>query len=289
MITMEMIIMEMITMVRVMMNFTCMRDPDNAKDGEKVSHVEYLVNLKHALVHLIAVLLRSYIKHVTAQVLPHTNFADTFFDLFYVAAAYNLGILIKNSPTNLGVLYFVGCFYPIMMIWNQKMFYDARFDSGRDLYHRFSEFLVLVVLATAVLYIRPVTIMSTTSDNEDMFVFSLCITLSSILAIGRSIDIKRNVDGDLAAKRTSEYEFKWYGLMTAFYASAMIVSAVDYFGSSDSNYGSAHRFLGAAAGAIGDTNHVPISLLLAGAVCHPLGIIFQIFRPRFIKDYNPQE
>jgi hypothetical protein len=131
--------------------------------------------------------------------------------------------------------------------------------------------------------------MSTTSDNEDMFVFSLCITLSSILALGRSLDVKRNVDGELAAKRTAEYEFKWYGLMTAFYTSAMIVSAVDYFGSSDSNYDSARRFLGSAAGAIGDINHVPISLLLAGAVSHPLGIIFQMCRQAFIKDFNPQE
>jgi hypothetical protein len=227
--------------------------------------------------------------HVTAQVLPHTNFADTFFDLFYVAAAYNLGILIRKSPTNLGVLYFMGCFYPIMMIWNQKMFHDSRFDSGRDFYHRFYEFLVLVVLATAVLYIRPVTIMSTTSDNEDMFVFSLCITLSSILALGRSLDVKRNVVGELAAKRAADYEFKWYGLMAAFYASAMIISAVDYFGSSDSNYDSARRFLGAAAGAIGDTNHAPIGLLLAGGVCHPLGIVSRMCRQSFIKDFNQKE
>ena len=46
------------------------------------------------------------------QHLPHVNWGDLFFDLFYVAAAYNLGALLKADPTPRGLLYFFALFLP---------------------------------------------------------------------------------------------------------------------------------------------------------------------------------
>jgi hypothetical protein len=217
-----------------------------------------------------------------AQVLPHTDFGDTFFDLFYVAAAYNLGNLIRLSPTNLGVLYFAGCFYPIMIIWNQKMFYFARFSTNNDLLHRLFEYLLLVILGTAVLYIRPVAIMSTPVSNEDMFAFSLCICLASFHCLARVLEVKFNVDGQEAAKRQASFEIYWYSSMNAFYIAAAVVSGLDYFDGGEGT--AAHRLLGAAA--TGDVNHIPIGLLLAGSLCHPIGLLINIFSIGFKEAHN---
>ena len=104
------------------------------------------------------------------------------------------------------------------------------------------------------------------------------------------MDVLYHVDGELAAKRNANYEIKWYSVMTVFYAAAAIISGIDYFGAgSSSSEDTAQRLLAAAVGVDGDTNHIPIALLLVGAMCHPLGVVFAMFRGRWIKDYKPQE
>jgi hypothetical protein len=106
------------------------------------------------------------------------NWGDLFFDLFYVAAAYNVGNIIKYSPTSQGFLYFVGCFWAVMYMWLDKMHYDARFYTHDDIYHRLFEVAVLVVLATAVLHIRPVEFLSSPSVFVDMFAYCLaCVVV----------------------------------------------------------------------------------------------------------------
>jgi len=239
-----------------------------------------------------------------SQAHPHTNFNDLFFDLFYVAAAYNLGSLIRASPTSLGFLYFMGCFYPIMMLWFQKTMYDSRFDAGNDLYHKMYEFFVLLVLATTVLYIRPVAYLSTPSANEDMLVFATCITLSCFLAMGRCVDVIRNVDGEPCAKKQGAYDLKVFGVMAVFYIAATVLAALDYFdgGSSDDSYGATSdaattdtnstegiRRALAAAGDYGDTNHIPIILLVVGSLMYNVGTIIAVFRSSIFRNFNPQE
>lgn len=55
------------------------------------------------------------------QVLPHVDWGDLFFDLFYVAAAYNLGGMVisalGNDDWTRGMLYFVAIFGPLYNIW----------------------------------------------------------------------------------------------------------------------------------------------------------------------------
>lgn len=69
------------------------------------------------------------------------------------------------------------------------MYYDARFWNPEDAYHRLYEFAILVVLGTAVLYIRPVEILSDPKNHIDMFVFSLAVALATLMAIGRSVEV----------------------------------------------------------------------------------------------------
>ena len=39
------------------------------------------------------------------QVLPHVNWGDLFFDLFYVAAAYNLAAILKYDSSFWSIFY----------------------------------------------------------------------------------------------------------------------------------------------------------------------------------------
>ena len=64
------------------------------------------------------------------QILPHINWGDLFFDLFYVAAAYNLSYVLLYSPNAEGFLYLLGLFGPILLEWFQRTFFDARFAYG---------------------------------------------------------------------------------------------------------------------------------------------------------------
>ena len=108
------------------------------------------------------------------QILPHVNWGDLFFDLFYVGAAYNLGNLLRNERTLRGVLYFSTLFLNVTSIWFDKLMFDARFNVGNDLFHRGVEVLQLAALATAIVHINSVAEMSDTKENPDMFVFCLC-------------------------------------------------------------------------------------------------------------------
>ena len=65
------------------------------------------------------------------QILPYINWGDLFFDLFYVAAAYNLSYVLLYSPNAEGFLYLLGLFGPILLEWFQRTFFDARFAYGK--------------------------------------------------------------------------------------------------------------------------------------------------------------
>jgi hypothetical protein len=163
-----------------------------------------------------------------AQILPHVDWNATLMDLFYVAAAYNLGNVIRSDPSWNGLLYFVGLFYPIMMVWHTKMYYDSRFCvHGDDIFHKVYEFAVLIALGTAVLYIRPVPILQN-PNNIDLFAYTLCTTICHTLATGRIVEVWFNVHGQPAAKTSAKRDLRYYALSLLFYISATIVSGVAY-------------------------------------------------------------
>ena len=165
------------------------------------------------------------------QVLPRVNWGDLFFDLFYVAAFYNLGTILVQNPTAEGVLYFLGCFFPIMKLWLDKMFYDSRFVYGDDVFHKLFEAAVLVNLATAVSYIAPVKYMSQPSKgNVEMFGFALSILVGAFLNTFRVIECyffgrgQRNV-----IEASTLMEMKWTCLPLTFLLAATIYAGLEYF------------------------------------------------------------
>jgi len=122
------------------------------------------------------------------QILPHVNWENLFFDLFYVAGFYNLGNVLLNDPSGIGILYFLTCFLSLLHLWNEKTKFDSQFWLGRDLYHRAFETGVLVVLGTIVSNIGPVSRMSNPTEYTDMFLFSLGLTLGIVMIVARYVE-----------------------------------------------------------------------------------------------------
>ena len=109
--------------------------------------------------------------------LPHVDWGDLFFDLFYVGAAYNLGTNIKydiHDDPLLALIYFFGVLGAIFSsFWSTKMLFDARFELPNDFLHRAVEIMHLVFLAFATLYIRPNKYMGNCGEHREMFGFCL--------------------------------------------------------------------------------------------------------------------
>jgi hypothetical protein len=123
------------------------------------------------------------------QVAPHTNWGDLFFDVFYVAAAYNLGNMLKDTPSKEGLLYTAGIFFPIMNVWSFKVYYDSRFYYVTDYYHRIYEIFFLCTIATMILHIRSYEILSHPNQYPDMFIFCFSVCTAFTLALGRYLEI----------------------------------------------------------------------------------------------------
>ena len=86
------------------------------------------------------------------QLHPHTNWFDLFFDLIFVGAAYQLGVLLKEDVNARGVCYFLTLMCSFTLAWNNKLMYDSRIDAD-DLVHKFFDMAEALLVATAALHI----------------------------------------------------------------------------------------------------------------------------------------
>jgi Bacterial low temperature requirement A protein (LtrA) len=175
------------------------------------------------------------------QVAPHTNWGDIFFDLFYVAAAYNLGNVLAAEPSPTGLLYTAGLFFPIQNLWGYKTFYDSRFYVLDDVWHRGYEITLLLALATVVLHIKPVAVLSHPTQTMDMFVYCVGLCVAYFLALGRLIEImicQRYVSASANSKETGLHPEAYHAARKDlwsfsgagfFYVAAAIYTGIQYF------------------------------------------------------------
>jgi len=200
-----------------------------------------------------------------------------FFDLFYVAATYNVSNIVVVSPDRYGLLYAAGSFLPIMYIWVAKSMYDARYVTESDLYHRLVNVVLLAILAVAVLEIRPVEILSNPASESSMFVFALMLVLERVLNIILGLELWFRGVGQAAIKAAAKRDLVFANICLPFYLAATVVAATEFFGDGG---GKADRLLADAADkettatsdvssygiSAGDTTNVPIILCLTGFV-----------------------
>jgi hypothetical protein len=124
-----------------------------------------------------------------------------------------------------------------MLIWQYKMFWDSRYFIGKDdMLHRCYELGILIALGTAVLHIRPVSIMAYSSENIDMFYFCLAIVIAHVLSIGRVVEVFFNVDGEHAAKLGARRDIMWTGVPLLFYIPAVVVAGIQFHSSTHDPY-----------------------------------------------------
>jgi hypothetical protein len=175
------------------------------------------------------------------------------------------------------------------------MYYDSRYFVKDDIFHRVYEFSILIVLATAVLHIRPVSILSNPADNIDMFTFALSISLANLLGIGRALEIMLNVDGQKAAKWAALRDIKLHAIGFFLFLASTIVSGLEFnrdddvyddhstdsFYESEKNNTDDHRRSMAAS----DTetgyynsyvNDIPIWLMTGGSLVNVFGLFVMV-------------
>ena len=187
-----------------------------------------------------------------------------------------------------------------MGMWVQKVYYDARFTFEDDLYHRFMQICVLVVLATAVVHIRPVAEMSRAQDVFSMFLFSLIMVLGHLTTIVTWLEVYFFGVGQRKNMRSvSVLTIRFTLLNLAFSGAALAVAAAAYYGSDGDNekklrfladeeakdydtktganytdYGTDQDKYG--AGDAYDTTNVPIILILVGHVLFYVAMLVNV-------------
>ena len=169
--------------------------------------------------------------------------SDLFFDLFYVAATYNVSNLVVVRPDRWGLLYAAGTFWPIMNFWTAKTHFDARFVTESDLYHRFVGIVPLVILAMAVLHIRPVEILSDPANDPSILVFCLMLVCDRVLWIVQGVELYYFGVGQKAVKESSKRDLIFSNICLPFYLAATIVSATEFWDDGSLADGGAHRLL----------------------------------------------
>lgn len=238
--------------------------------------------------------------------LPHINWGDLFFDLFYVSAALNLSTVlfyIKKGESFYEFIYFVGMGGAILLEWFQRTFFDARFAWDDDPWHKLVEVVHLCFLAWAVVHIRPVATMSDPTE-PDMFDFALGISLLAVVNMYRSVEIILKVVGEEAAKAGEKKFLIQFVVQAAFYIAATVNAGIAYFGSRDAdNYGkrdmrslesvanTCARMLSnlvsdrelAAEVKVTETNHIPIILCTVGWIS---GVVTLLIRVYFYEEKN---
>eukprot|EP00339_Tiarina_fusa_P022076 CAMPEP_0117012746 /NCGR_PEP_ID=MMETSP0472-20121206/10660_1 /TAXON_ID=693140 ORGANISM="Tiarina fusus, Strain LIS" /NCGR_SAMPLE_ID=MMETSP0472 /ASSEMBLY_ACC=CAM_ASM_000603 /LENGTH=624 /DNA_ID=CAMNT_0004715891 /DNA_START=29 /DNA_END=1903 /DNA_ORIENTATION=+ len=192
------------------------------------------------------------------QVLPRVNWGDLFFDLFYVAAGYNTSNILVESPNSLGCLYFLATFLSVMHPWVMQTIYDARFVVMDDMYHRVTFVAFLCALASAVVHIRPVDILSQPSKYIDAFALYLSLSVLTLIGIIREAELYFFGKGEKEAIQTAALRGINFSLINfSLNLAATIVAGTEYFGTDGD-----HRLL-AEAGPT-DVNHLPVWLSFAG-------------------------
>ena len=163
-------------------------------------------------------------------ILPHVNWGDLFFDLFYVAAAYNLDGIMDHDPSFRGLLYFVCCYLPISLVWVEKLGYDGKFAPDDNLFHRGWEIAHLGIVGTIVQHVQTVEIMSQTTKYPTTMIFASALCVESWSQLLRYKDVYHNVIGGEEAVHEAQADSLRKFFVSLCFLAAAIIAGFDYFG-----------------------------------------------------------
>mmetsp|Transcript_9273 Transcript_9273/g.19554 ORF Transcript_9273/g.19554 Transcript_9273/m.19554 type:complete len:733 (-) Transcript_9273:105-2303(-) len=182
------------------------------------------------------------------QILPHVNWGDLFFDLFYVAMAYNLGVMLISSLNGQhylrGAIYYIGTFGPLWNSWETSMFYSSRYTTV-DYAHRLFEVVRYLFVSTAIVHITSVEKMAK-PHSIDVLVFTIAVLCESIMHLSLNVELYCVGLGETDAIRNhTTVKIKHEILPMVLMNAAAFVVAVLMFAKTEGD--GAHRLLAAAA------------------------------------------
>lgn len=178
-------------------------------------------------------------------VLPHVGWGDLFFDLFYVGAAFNLGVLIKSligaEQVIRGVVYFFGSLGPLWACWDTETFYQSRYLTI-DYCHRITEVLRYIFVAAAIFTITPF------QDYYDplsanIVVYTLAMMLEQMMQLALTVELYfKGLGDEVPIKNHSLYEIKFRKLpILTMYIVAFVIATVTYVRASKNSIDIADR------------------------------------------------
>mmetsp|Transcript_37558 Transcript_37558/g.76808 ORF Transcript_37558/g.76808 Transcript_37558/m.76808 type:complete len:705 (-) Transcript_37558:1077-3191(-) len=168
------------------------------------------------------------------QILPHVNWGDLFFDLFYVGAAFNLGVLVLTAGQSIGqellrgFLYFFGSLGPLWTCWEVQTFYQSRYLTN-DYFHRAVEILRYLCVGTGIYNITPIGHYSD-PDSDNVVVFTGAMLFELMLSMGLGLELYFKGIGDKSSIKNhtlDDFKFRNGGLFVL-YLAAFIIAAVQY-------------------------------------------------------------
>lgn len=151
-----------------------------------------------------------------------------------------------------------------MLLWFDKLYYDARFFIGDDLYHRVFKMVNYVSLATAVQHISPAKAMSNSSGNADMLGFSLALVFCNALVVVRYVEIRLTMTDSVAAQAVAKRNILSKMLPISLYLASAIVAGVKHFGPSDGD----------------ETTDIPIGLCITAVIVDKLSSLIIVLKKK---------
>ena len=104
------------------------------------------------------------------------DWADLFFDLTYVAAAYRLGTMLKADVSPRGVFHFLVLSCCMMDAWKFKTLHDSMFEAT-DVFHKMIDVFYVCTVGAAAIFIRPLIELEDVSQGH-AFGLSLALFLN---------------------------------------------------------------------------------------------------------------
>jgi len=149
-------------------------------------------------------------------------------------------------------------------LWTAKSFYDSCFVVDDDICHKALDVGFLTAMASVIVHIRTVDILSHPADYPDMFALCLSLTIAHFIGLLRQVEIGITGIGEPGLlKGVSIRNSRDAMMILLLQLAATVIAGLEYFNNDGGSYGKdSHRLLASAAG--GSTNHIPTILTLVG-------------------------
>ena len=164
------------------------------------------------------------------------------------------------------------------MLWWDKVDYDSRFFTYDDAVHRVFSVAVLVVLASVIVHVRPVDVLSNPTENIEPFALSVSLLFAKVLSMCRYMEILLiGCVGQNAALVQARRDARLRVGPVIFLWAASIYTGIKFFGSKENlKVSQEHRLLAneqKMVQYVGETSDIPIYLILGSSAVYTFGTI----------------